>query len=199
MKKTLLIACVVIFAVSWITSAAASIEGDIEQAMYFRRSSYSEPDSNLAQFKENQKKIERTAVKKEHELEQKDRWIAQRFTENEDFKDAKAEMQTFKRGTTTNREVYETLRHPRFVSDPSRPWKIVEWRLNQYLKRENYPAPRKDIEKVVAGRFYYTEYYPPRMGIRLDILATLNKKTRLLDFDHYYFDTGYIQKYWLLK
>jgi hypothetical protein len=179
--------------------AIANLSDDVSYSLYFRDSAYTETDPKFREFKEDLKKRERKEILLEREEALKKYWLNKTFKENESFKDARSQMQTIERGKTTMHDVKEMFGKPIYARDPSRPWLIVEYRIRDYLYHQNYPEPREDIQKVVANRFYYTEYYIPRMGMRLDVLNTVNKHTKQVDFDRSYFDTGYPQKYWLVN
>jgi hypothetical protein len=162
--------------------------------MYFRRSAYVETNPNLGLFKEELKRREKEALRLEGERKLKKKWVAQISREDEDFVDVKEDIKTIKPGLSTKRDILDIPRMPADIVDPSRPWKVISWRMREYLKYGGYPAPRY-TQKIFGGRYYFTEMNLPRMGIRLELLATVNKYTRRVDDFRYYLEPGYILDY----
>jgi len=186
------------FFVSIRLATASQLDEDVAQGMYFKRSAYVETDPKFGAFKEELNKRERDRIREARKERMKKKWVDVTVAENEDFKDIKEYLPTIKRGVTTKGDLLEIIKSPMLVKDPSRPWLVTEWRMKQYLNSSGYPEPGK-AQKVMGGRYYFTELSRPRMGVRLDLLATLNKYTKLVDYSHYYLDTGYIQDYWLVN
>jgi len=175
---------------------AGKLTDDVSQSMYFRRSAYSDTAPAFIKFKEDMKQRERHEIRKMREAKLKKKWLGQTSRENEDFKDIKEQAPLIQRGSTTQEDILEMIKNPVMVKAPLMPWIQAQYRLREYLFFAGYPEPRV-MQNVLAGRYYYTEYYLPRMGIRLDLLATLNNYTKFVDYSQNYLDTGYIQKYWL--
>ena len=197
MKKLTLVYLILIMLSCASGVMASQLEDDIVESMYFRANAYVEKDPKYAEFKEGMKKRERTFDQKLREEKLKTHWIGKTNAENEDFKDVKEDMKTIVRGQTSKDDLIEIIKKPQEVMDPSRPWMVLEWRMQQFLRSGQYPAPA-DAQKVIAGKYYFTETNLPRMGVRMDVLATVNQNTDLVDCDRYFMDTGYIQKYWLV-
>lgn len=176
-------------------SSASQLEEDIAQSMYFRRSSYVETDQRLAQFKEESKQRELIRIREAREKSMKQELALATNRENEEYKDIAENIPTIERGRTTKADILEMMRHPELVMDPSRPYLVAPWRMNQYFRAAGYPYPGKS-EKVLGASYFYTEITAPRIGFRRDLLVTINKATKLVDYSRDYLDTGYIQKYY---
>lgn len=174
---------------------ASQVEDDITRSMYFRRSAYVETDPSLGQFKEELKQRERQRIRVAREKVMRQEFAEATNRENEDYKEIAKNLATIRRGRTTKADVLEMVEHPKLVSDPSRPYLVAEWRMNQYLRAAGYPCARK-TEKILGASYFYTEITEPRIGFRRDLLVTLNKETKLVDYSKDYLDTGYIQRYY---
>lgn len=173
---------------------ASRIDEDVCQSMYFRRSAYTERNPGLAQFKEESRQREKDFIRAERQRKLSNKWKLAVNREDENFVEAKEQIKTIKPGLTTKRDILSIPGMPAYVVDPSRPWRTISWRMREYMKYDGYPAPR-DAQKIVSGRYYFAETNLPRMGIRLELLATLNKYTKVVDDSRCYLEPGYILDY----
>jgi len=189
---------VIIFLFSCILQAEASkLDQDVSQSMYFRRSAYSEHDAQFGKFKEEMKLREQARNRQIREERLRKRLAEQVFAENETFKDVKVEMGMIERGSTGLRDVLEIPGMPAYLINPANRWKRMSWNLHDYFHYGSYPLPG-DVQKVLAGRYYYTTISPPKNGISLDLLVTVNKYTKRVDYAYGFLDNARIMPYWMV-
>ena len=181
-----------------LNTAIADLTDDVSQALYFRSSAYIELNPKFAEFKQAMEQRDLMQAREIRSDRMKLKWKNMVYRDNDCYRQISKKMQTIKSGVTTEYDILSMIRKPIIVSDHDVPWIIAPWRLNEQILLGTYPYPR-NVEKVLAGGFYYTAVCLPRFRIALDVMPTLNKATGLVDYSRNYLGTGTVPSYWLIK